>query len=624
MLQTRHMKSQFWINRTYLRLIAAAVLACCVAIFVGIALFVTQRLHSSGAAPAQAGYLDLSSCDLERAPIYLSGEWTLLSPDSEFSAEGVPIVFPIGSITEATQDAVYRLRFTLPPNAEEMPLYLCIPTFRGPLEVYLNGVRLSLETQGDRWVSFRAMETLYPLSAFITSDGGEQELILSENFSDQSLTLYKRPVLIGTVENLSTLVLFDGSNEMFLIGILLLILINGFVFMLFRPTHSIISMMTLFDTTIMLRVAFSMNHMLTFAESILPNLSISDTSAAALKLFVLMLGGTMGCLLSSALFDPEKKAPRWLIVPTPYVYVLFSILFPLNMVFFEQYGRFLLFGLYGYTFLGVGVQFFICWRDKPRQTRVYYGMQGFKTAYIGILVFIDILLWTEYFDFMLLFYLYSIFFIMHVLVRLYDNNQSYRSVEILNQSLESTVAERTAELSQANQILSELSIRDPLTKVFNRLYFESALEAAYAQYVADGTSVHLCMFDLDFFKSVNDTYGHSEGDEQLRRIAAIVSAEIEDDVVFARVGGEEFILLFQGRSAEQLMVCIQAIHTAIQADVKANPSHTTASFGIAELAPGETTKHLLKNVDLALYDAKNAGRNQIIQYISAEHTETGL
>lgn len=613
MLQGRLFRSPFIEKRTYLRLLAAAVLTLCMAAFVGIALFITQYLHHSEGPTAIAGYMDLSGSDLRRSPMFLNGQWEWLGSADTPAALGEYVSFPVGSITQATKSATYRLRFSLPSNTAELPLFLSIPNFDGPLRVTLNGILLEPLPNDGKWVSYRATETIYPLTS-ISHGGQVQELVLSEDFSQEDLTLYKRPIVLGTQENINTLVLFDGSNEMFLVGILILVLINGFVFMLFRPTHRIISMMTLFDTTIMLRVVFSMNYMLSFIKSLMPGVQLSDNFAASAKLFVLMLGGIMGCLLSGALYDPKNEAPRWLIIPTPYIYAAFAIIFPLNLEFFEQYGRFLLFLTYGYTFLGVAWQFYHCWRNTGRETRVYYIMQLLKTVYIGILVFIDIFLWTEYFDFMLLFYLYGIFFILHVLVRLYDNNQSYRSVEILNQTLESTVAERTQELSEANRVLSELSIRDPLTKIFNRLYFESAAERAFGKYLADGTPIHLCMLDLDHFKEVNDTYGHDVGDEQLQRLAKIVGGLIDEDTVFARIGGEEFILLFQGKDGTQVLDAVQAIHDAIRQDAQKDVRHTTASFGIASLSPGQTIKSLLKQADLALYEAKNNGRNQIVVY----------
>ena len=595
-----------------MRVFAAWVMTMVIAIFLILAVFVTQKLHDSG-IKAKNGCIRLEDNLAYDKPVYLNGEWEELKDGWEDNAavdsgENPKVTFPIGSVIQAHEDTAYRIRFYL-PEVKTSSLFLAIPTYTGSLDIYLNGVKQEPVKSDNLWISSGSLKMMVPLSA-VDSDKEWQELVLSSDFSEKDVTLFQRPILIGTMQNLTTLTIFDSSAELFVLGILILVLVNGFVFMLFRPNHLIISLITVFDSTIMLRVFFSMNYSISLLKSVFPNIEITDSFCRSAELFFLMMGGIIGCILSGVLFDPQKKAPRWLINPTPYMYGIFALIFPMRMDLFEKFGSTLLIAVYVYTFIGVFCQFIICW--KVTDKRGYYLFQFIKTFYIGVVVFWDISFWTKYKDFSVLLYLYAIFFIMHVVVRLYDNNQSYRDVEILNQSLEATVLERTKELSKANQILSELSIRDPLTNAFNRLYFERTIEKALEESNENGKNLHLCIFDLDFFKRVNDTYGHVAGDEMLKKVTEIVIGTVEEEVTFARIGGEEFVLLYEGKTDEEAAASVRAVHRAIEDNARDNPKCTTASFGVCSWKPGDTQKALMKNADAALYEAKNNGRNCVV------------
>ena len=215
-------------------------------------------------------------------------------------------------------------------------------------------------------------------------------------------------------------------------------------------------------------------------------------------------------------------------------------------------------------------------------------------------------------------YLYIIFFFAHLFIRLYDNNISYQDVERLNQNLEKTVEERTAELMQANQILSELSTRDPLTGTHNRLYMEQVMETTLATPELAANHVYLCMFDLDHFKRINDLHGHDVGDEQLKYVVNLVSGMIAPGAVLARMGGEEFMILYREQSGGEVLKNVEAIRRAIEADAITDPKHTTASFGVAKFRKEMTRKDLLKLSDRCLYKAKHMGRNRVVSALSAE------
>lgn len=597
----------------YMRVFAASVISVVMLIFIILFLFVMLKLHQGGAVPSKDGNIVLSSELLARQPASLNGKWdafnqTVCQDGADALSLGQTdkqVSFPIGSLIQAQTDASYRIRFQLPSLPDE-PLFLAIPNYyNGSMRVFFNGVEQVPQVMQDSWLSIYALQSLYPLSEF--EPGLDyQEIVLTGTFSQDSMTLRNRTVLLGTEQNIFMRVFFDSACEVLLFGMALMMLINGFVFMLFRPNHVLISLLTSFDALLIGRLVFSMQYVGTTFKAITPYMELSDQTRASSELFLLMVTGITGCVLSEKLFDPEREVPRWATMLNLPFYTVSAIVFFISPRFFEQYGSYMLFAVYTYTFFGVFWQYLVCRKHTTRQK--YYLFQFLKTMYVGTVIFLDIFFWNNYIDFSLLLYLYTIFFIMHIIVRLYDNNRSYESVEILNQDLEKTVAERTLELSQANRVLSEMTIRDPLTNVYNRLYFENQME----RILLDPKEPYLCIFDLDLFKRINDTYGHNAGDEMLCLLTKLVQSKLDDSTIFARIGGEEFVLVFENKSRQEVLDAIYTVHKTVEDNAKTNKKYTTASFGVAAYEPGDTEKNLLRKADTALYEAKANGRNRVV------------
>lgn len=173
------------------------------------------------------------------------------------------------------------------------------------------------------------------------------------------------------------------------------------------------------------------------------------------------------------------------------------------------------------------------------------------------------------------------------------------------------------ELEEALQRnLYESATRDPLTHAVNRRGFEEALgrETAYA--LRHGASLSLLAFDVDHFKRINDGHGHPAGDQVLRRLAEIVSRSVRQEDLFARVGGEEFVVLLRGITVEDAVTCGERLRTAVESEVfecdgKRIP--VTISVGVAGLSSGAEVgpEALHDAADRALYRAKNGGRNRV-------------
>ncbi len=171
---------------------------------------------------------------------------------------------------------------------------------------------------------------------------------------------------------------------------------------------------------------------------------------------------------------------------------------------------------------------------------------------------------------------------------------------------------RAAErLATMHRDLVQLAELDPLTGIFNRRAFFERCEAALAQR-PKGVALGAIMLDIDFFKRVNDVYGHGVGDSAIREVASLVSNTGE---IVGRLGGEEFAVLLPGRDmaasreiAERLRQEIMAIHLVAEGTV----IPLTASFGVSERRPRESVDETLRRADMALYAAKEGGRNRVI------------
>jgi two-component system cell cycle response regulator len=163
----------------------------------------------------------------------------------------------------------------------------------------------------------------------------------------------------------------------------------------------------------------------------------------------------------------------------------------------------------------------------------------------------------------------------------------------------------------------ESSVRDSLTRAFNRRYLVERLSSEIAYARRHSSLMSLIIFDLDHFKRVNDTSGHLAGDEVLRQVAALVTRLIRSEDVFARFGGEEFVVLVRGishvnvgRFAERIRMAVEQLEIAAETILRVTISIGYAS--IHELSDGERTPEaLLRMADERLYRAKTAGRNRV-------------
>lgn len=194
-------------------------------------------------------------------------------------------------------------------------------------------------------------------------------------------------------------------------------------------------------------------------------------------------------------------------------------------------------------------------------------------------------------------------------------NEKTLQLEHLSQHLEEQVRDKTNALQIANQQLFELATTDSLTHIYNRRFLEETSEREISSSLRYGTDLSLIMFDIDFFKNINDTYGHHVGDDVLIALTQTVQSRIRQNDIFARIGGEEFVILMPNTTLnEAILLANELKETIVQLSIPVNDSTIsfTVSFGIATLSEQcNSYQTLLNHADRLLYQAKESGRNCI-------------
>ena len=158
--------------------------------------------------------------------------------------------------------------------------------------------------------------------------------------------------------------------------------------------------------------------------------------------------------------------------------------------------------------------------------------------------------------------------------------------------------------------LEYISIHDTLTNIYNRGYFQTELHKKINSAKRYNQNFSFAMLDIDHFKAVNDTYGHQVGDKVLQIISNCIKRYIREDDIFARWGGEEFVIIANGSDIKQLKLLIQKLQKEI-AKVSFSPvPKVTVSFGLTTYQDGDNEESIQKRADDALYIAKNNGRDR--------------
>jgi diguanylate cyclase (GGDEF)-like protein len=174
------------------------------------------------------------------------------------------------------------------------------------------------------------------------------------------------------------------------------------------------------------------------------------------------------------------------------------------------------------------------------------------------------------------------------------------------------------DLEKANESLEILSQTDGLTGLYNRIHWESCLQAEYKRWSRTKQAGSLVMIDIDHFKNVNDSFGHMVGDEVIRHLSTLIKTHVRETDTAGRYGGEEFTILLPETSLKNAYVFAERLRKAVESSqVKYNDIELnyTISLGIAEVNESFANYEAwIECADAALYQAKEAGRNQVGLY----------
>lgn len=164
--------------------------------------------------------------------------------------------------------------------------------------------------------------------------------------------------------------------------------------------------------------------------------------------------------------------------------------------------------------------------------------------------------------------------------------------------------------------LYRMGVMDPVTNIYNKRYFTERLKQEFSLAKRNRTSLSLLMIDIDFFKKVNDTYGHLAGDFVLGKLSEVISSMTRDEDIVARYGGEEFAAILPGTSEEGAVICAERIRDKSSETpfiFEEEEINITVSIGVATLGdrnPFESIEEFIEAADNCLYYSKKHGRNR--------------
>ena len=183
--------------------------------------------------------------------------------------------------------------------------------------------------------------------------------------------------------------------------------------------------------------------------------------------------------------------------------------------------------------------------------------------------------------------------------------------------LEQLTRQSAITISRANAYSKVLQYAtlDALTNLNNRRQFETRLKQEIAITKRQNNPLCAMMIDIDFFKKVNDTYGHASGDEVLRTVASVIKAQLRESDIPARYGGEEFAVLLPYTHIDEAKIVGERLRKAVEETTVSLDNlniNVTISMGLAEFRQDESGEELFAQADKALYKAKESGRNRVV------------
>ena len=160
--------------------------------------------------------------------------------------------------------------------------------------------------------------------------------------------------------------------------------------------------------------------------------------------------------------------------------------------------------------------------------------------------------------------------------------------------------------------IKKLAELDPLTQIYNRVKLNEMFRTIFFNAKKYNINVTMILFDIDHFKQINDNYGHNIGDKVLRELSSLVRGLLREEDIFARWGGEEFVVVLNGVSLKETTRLASHLREEIEKFPFDVVEHVTCSFGVTQFTQTDTEALFFERVDEALYEAKERGRNRVV------------
>ena len=194
----------------------------------------------------------------------------------------------------------------------------------------------------------------------------------------------------------------------------------------------------------------------------------------------------------------------------------------------------------------------------------------------------------------------------------YPENEIGEMAQYIEQLTENELYNKNRELQKINKKLAFLSSTDQLTKLFNRHKMNEELSKEWKRSKRYNTLFSLVIFDIDYFKKINDNFGHQAGDAVLSELSRLTKETVRQTDIVSRWGGEEFLILCQETKLKQAVKLAEKILSTVRKHKFSIEKTVTISAGVAEVSEGESIEDILQIADERLYIAKNSGRDKVV------------
>jgi len=187
-----------------------------------------------------------------------------------------------------------------------------------------------------------------------------------------------------------------------------------------------------------------------------------------------------------------------------------------------------------------------------------------------------------------------------------------KKVSALDPKFREKITEMFETMHKSISLLYDAAIHDEKTGLYNNKFFETLLDMEIEKAKRKEQKLSLIMIDIDYFKKINDKYGHIKADELLFKLAEITKKIVRKSDVVARFGGEEFFILLPETSLEKARKLAIRLRKSVKEDSMLKKHNVNISGGVTQFKEGDTKKKLKERIDKALYKAKKQGRDRII------------